>query len=400
MGYRVMTNNQKGLEFERKCYKKLKEIGFSDLQLTRNTDNGADIVGAYNGQIYAFQCKDHGKRQGNGCVQEAVAARRLYRANRCVVISSSGFTPSAIALAKANNCILLTASDFWELHDFPPVNYSALFYEETIVNDFDYGLQEEYEKIRKNLHRTPKWDELDKHLQYRIRKKYRNYSRFLAEIGDTPYSKKPPAKEIKEEYRRIRSIINRIPTLSDVDKHSSFSRNLFKEYPFTKLQKECGDRPNIERNVTKEQLVDAYFALQEELGHSPTIKEIDGQGMYRSSYYRRRWGSIDGFLDSIGKSRTEAGLNRVYSEKEIIVIYSLIKILLSVIKESTSYKINHTVLEQLQFEGKSLISPSTISKKFGGWDNFLQYIQSNGIDLSLEKTIKHIQEQGSLFLQE
>ena len=146
-----MTNNQKGLDFERKCYNKLKEIGFSDLQLTRNTDNGADIVGAYNGQIYAFQCKDHGKRQGNGCVQEAVAARRLYRANRCVVISSSGFTPSAIALAKANNCILLTASDFWELHDFPPVNYSALFYEETIVNDFDYGLQEEYEKIRKNL---------------------------------------------------------------------------------------------------------------------------------------------------------------------------------------------------------------------------------------------------------
>ena len=166
MGYRVMTNNQKGLDFERKCYKKLKEIGFSDLQLTRNTDNGADIVGAYNGQIYAFQCKDHGKRQGNGCVQEAVAAQRLYGANRCVVISSSGFTPSAIALAKANNCILLTASDFWELHDFPPVNYSALFYEETIVNDFDYGLQEEYEKIRKNLHRTPKWDELDKHLKY------------------------------------------------------------------------------------------------------------------------------------------------------------------------------------------------------------------------------------------
>lgn len=400
MGNVVMTNNQKGLDFERKCYNKLEQIGFLDLRLTRNTDNGADIIGVYNGQTYVFQCKDQAKKQGNKGVQEAVAAQRLYGANRCVVISSSGFTPSAIALAKANNCILLTAFDFWELYDFPPVNYSALFQEQTVINDFDYDLQEEYEQIRKNLHRTPKWDELDKHLRYRIRKKYRNYSRFLAGIGDTPYSKKPSDKEIKEEYRRIRSIINRPPTLSDIEKHTSFSRNSFKEYPFTKLQKECGDRPNIERNVTKEQLVDAYFALQEELGHSPTIKEIDGQGMYRSSYYRRRWGSIDGFLDSIGKSRTEAGLNRVYSEKEIIVIYSLIKILLSVIKESTSYKINHTVLEQLQFEGKSLISPSTISKKFGGWDNFLQYIQSNGIDLSLEKTIKHIQEQGSLFLQE
>ena len=119
-----------------------------------------------NSKKLVFQCKDQGKKQGNVCVQEVVAARRLYRANRCVAISSSGFIPSAIALAKAYNCILLTASDFWELHDFPPVNYSALFYEETIVNDFVYDLQEEYEKIRKNLHRTPKWDELDNHLKY------------------------------------------------------------------------------------------------------------------------------------------------------------------------------------------------------------------------------------------
>lgn len=109
---------------------------------------------------------------------------------------------------------------------------------------------------------------------------------------------------------------------------------------------------------------------------------------------------MDVFFKSIGKSRTEAGLNRVYSKEEIVVIYSLIKILLSVVQESTNYKINHTVLEQLQFGGKSLISPSTISKKFGGWNNFIQYIQDNGIESSLEKMIKRIQEQEELFLQE
>ena len=56
-----MTNNQKGLDFERKCYNKLEEIGFLDLRLTRNTDNGADIIGVYNGQTYVFQFKDQAK---------------------------------------------------------------------------------------------------------------------------------------------------------------------------------------------------------------------------------------------------------------------------------------------------------------------------------------------------
>ena len=42
-----MTNNQKGLDFERICYNKLIEIGFLDLRFTKNTDNGADIVGRY-----------------------------------------------------------------------------------------------------------------------------------------------------------------------------------------------------------------------------------------------------------------------------------------------------------------------------------------------------------------
>lgn len=395
-----MTNNQKGLDFERKCYNKLIEIGFSDLGLTKNNDNGADIVGTYNGLTYVFQCKDHTKKQGNKGVQEAVAAQRLYKANRCVVISSSGFTPSAIELAKANNCILLTASDYFELQDFPPTNYSALFQTDATVIGFNYNLLEEYEMIRRTLGRTPKWDELNKHLRYRIRKDYGNYGHFLAEIGDTKYSAKPSDEELKKEYLRVKSIIKKIPTLADMKEHCSFSINSFHQYPFTKLQKECGDRPNIERGVTEEQLTEAYFALQERLGHPPTVKEIDDCCQYRSSYYRRRWGNIDAFLTSIGKSRTEAGLSRVYSKKEIIIIYSLIKVLLSVVKESNSYNVNHTVLEHLKFDGKSLISPGTISKKFGGWDNFIQYMNDKEIDSIFNKMIEQIKEHEEIFPRE
>lgn len=392
-----MTNNQKGLDFERKCYNKLIEIGFLDLRLTKNTDNGADIVGTYNGLTYVFQCKDHVKRHGsNRGVQEVVAAQRLYKANRCAVISSSGFTPSAIELAKANNCILLTSSDFFKLCDFPPANYSVLLQAETATIGFDYNLLEGYEMIRRNLGRTPKWDELNKHLRYKIRKKYGNYGRFLAEIGDKKYSAKSSAEELKEEYRRVKSIINKTPTLADIKKHSLFSVSSFRQYTFTKLQEECGDRPNIKRGATKEQLTDAYFTLQEKLGHSPSVKEINDFCQYRYSYYRRLWGSMDAFLDSIGKTRTEAGLPRVYTKTDIIIIYSLIKILLSVVKESNSYEVNYTVLEQLKLNGKTLLSPSTISKKFGEWDNFVQYIYDKEIDSVFSKIIDQIMGQEKL----
>lgn len=393
-----MTSNKKGLDFEKKCFDKLVEIGFSALSLTKNTDNGADIVGTYNGLIYVFQCKNHEKKQGNKCVQEIIAAQRLYKANRSVVISNSAFTAAAIELAKANNCILIISSSFFSLNVFPPANYTEVFKQNEEVYDINYNLVERYEEARRSIGRTPKWAELDKNLRYRIRKEYRNYGCFLQSIGDQKYSEKPSVPELKQEYLRIRSIIGKVPTLSDIKNHSQYAVNSFHEYPFTRLQKECGDRPNVERGITKAQLTEAYLSLQEKLKHPPTVKEIDSLCEYRASYYRRQWGSMDLFFESLGKSRAEAGLSRRYSKEEIITIYSLLKILLSVVNETHNYDINHTVLEQLKYGEKCLISPSTISKKFGSWKAFLQYLEDNEIDASLTELVEQLNKFGIDYL--
>ena len=58
-----MTNREKGLEFEKQCLIKLVELNFLDLSLTKNTDNGADIIGVLNGSKYVFQCKNHKRSQ-------------------------------------------------------------------------------------------------------------------------------------------------------------------------------------------------------------------------------------------------------------------------------------------------------------------------------------------------
>ena len=142
----VVTNQEKGLEFEKQCFSKLVDLNFTDLSLTRNTDNGADIIGTLNGTKYVFQCKNHKKSQGNRCVQEVIAAQKLYKGNRCVVISYSSFTSAAIALAKANNCILIEANEFFELSDFPPKDYAAKFDQNTQIYDFEYQLIEKYEE--------------------------------------------------------------------------------------------------------------------------------------------------------------------------------------------------------------------------------------------------------------
>lgn len=73
-------------------------------------------------------------------------------------------------------------------------------------------------------------------------------------------------------------------------------------------------------------------------------------------------------------------MNRVYTKEEIIAVYFLIKLLLSVVKETDGFIMNHTVLEKLKFDEKTLISPSTISHKFKNWDEFVERRQKNEID--------------------
>lgn len=389
-----MTRQEKGLAFEKQCFSKLDDLGFIDLSLTKNTDNGADIIGTHNGTKYVFQCKNHEKSQGNRCVQEVIAAQKLYKGNRCVVISHSSFTAAAIALAKANNCILICAADFFELSEFPPKEYAMQFEENTLVYDFDYQLIERYEDIKKKVGRTPQWDELNENIRYLIKKKYKNYGNFLSSIGDKKHTSKHTDDELRKEYIRIKNLLNRVPTGADIRAHSLFPYNQFHEYPLTKLQKECGDRPNLERGISKDELKRAYFALEEKLGHPPAVKDIDLHGEYRSSYYVRRWGSIDNFLSEIGRTRTAAGLPRRYTKEEAVAIYSCIKILLSLINESDSYKINQTVLEKLRFNDGALISPTTYTNKYGSWKAFCEYIEEANIDSSIERITQMIRRSG------
>jgi hypothetical protein len=207
-------------------------------------------------------------------------------------------------------------------------------------------------------------------MRYHIVKKYGGLTEFIKHIGDVPFSKRPSNEQIKQEYLSIRNRIKRIPTLEDITTNSKLSRNCFSAYPFTKLQKECGDSPNIERGISKVELIKAYWELRTKLKHFPSQQDLDKHGIYKTSYYRLRFGSFNNFLKEVNLTKTAVKMQRQYSKSDLITMYAIIENLFKVKEENPNFILNQTVLENLKYTNKGLLIPATISKRFSGWNKF------------------------------
>lgn len=104
------SSEMTGLEFEAWCAAKLVEQGWS-AQLTSATgDQGVDIVARRSGLTVAIQCKRYAKLVSNRAVQEVVAGRIHVGASAAAVISTGGFTKSAIQIARTAMVDLIHAS--------------------------------------------------------------------------------------------------------------------------------------------------------------------------------------------------------------------------------------------------------------------------------------------------
>ena len=327
----------------------------------------------HGGTRYVFQAKDHRGPAGNRAVQQAVAAKAITGTARCGVISSNGFTRQARELAAANYCLLI---DYRTLEDAASCGKSFTDvigdhdFSDSMPVEHDYDVVSEYEEAKSRLGHTPRNKDLTPATRYRIKKTYGNLSRLVESVGDVPYTRRPSDEDIVREYKRVRDIVGRTPTLDHMSANSSYSLNCFASYPFTELQKVCGDRPNIKRGASKQELIEAFKDLAKHLGRTPTVSELDDKGTFRSSYYRNRWGSMDAFRREMGLSRRELGQMQ-YEKRELVAIVLLLKEALKVRQDDPDPRVNHTVLDRLRFGDSPFISPSTVSRRFGSWDSFL-----------------------------
>lgn len=87
-------------EYLKACF----EIKGYNVELTNKShDYGADLVCTNRKEKLIVQAKRYNGKVGNSAIQEIVAAKAFYKADKCMVATNSFFTPSAIKLAKAND---------------------------------------------------------------------------------------------------------------------------------------------------------------------------------------------------------------------------------------------------------------------------------------------------------
>jgi restriction system protein len=98
-------------KYEKFCSALLENNGWRTTTTIRTGDYGADIVATKMDQKIVVQCKQWSKSVGIKAVQEAHAALSYYKANKALVVSTSGYTAAAKNLSRSTGVMLLSHED-------------------------------------------------------------------------------------------------------------------------------------------------------------------------------------------------------------------------------------------------------------------------------------------------
>jgi len=96
-----------GVEFENLLGRLYSAMGYEVSGTPGSGDQGADLLLERIGERSVVQAKRYEGRIGNKAVQEVVAARSYYDAQKAIVVTNSDFTRSAVELARKNNVLLV-----------------------------------------------------------------------------------------------------------------------------------------------------------------------------------------------------------------------------------------------------------------------------------------------------
>lgn len=95
-----------GQEFEKAIASIFKKMSYKVTLTPATKDQGVDIIAEKGEMRLGIQTKCYTGKVGNSAIQEIVAGKNYYQLNRCMVVTNSTFTTSAIELARVNNVVL------------------------------------------------------------------------------------------------------------------------------------------------------------------------------------------------------------------------------------------------------------------------------------------------------
>ena len=94
-------DNMNGLEFENYTARLLRQLGYTNVEVTKSSgDFGVDIFAHNGGEKCVIQCKRYSKNLGIKPIQEVYSGKEYYKATTAIVMSNSYYTESAHSLAR------------------------------------------------------------------------------------------------------------------------------------------------------------------------------------------------------------------------------------------------------------------------------------------------------------
>jgi len=99
-----------GYGFEEYLQKLFKYMGYKVIRTPITGDQGADLIISKDNEKTVVQAKKHTHKISNTAVQEIVASKKYYKADKAMIVTNSSFTKGAIELALVNNVVLWDGS--------------------------------------------------------------------------------------------------------------------------------------------------------------------------------------------------------------------------------------------------------------------------------------------------
>lgn len=191
-------------------------------------------------------------------------------------------------------------------------------------------------------------------------------------------------EEIREvliaELQRLADQLNHPPGLRDMSQDGAHSSKTYQKKfgSWNNALRAAGLGINEETNIDKSDLIDELRRLAEELGRTPTSRDMADRGKYGTATYTHKFGSWN---DAVQEADFEIVRQRDVSRNEMV----------SEIQRLADKLGQPPAVHQMRDQGK--FGVTTISREFGSWNTALEhagYVPNKEIGVSEEKLIKEL----------
>lgn len=386
MKYTELIRPKSPIDFELIIKNYLENIfGFINIETTPTKgDYGVDLFGEKDTKTYAIQIKYYKSPVNLKAVQEVYGAKTHFAKDKCMVITNSTFTESAISLANTTDCILIDGNDLNKMYSekYDSFNKQIEYLKLNKLRSFQITNEQlinAYFELKQKLGKQPTIEDVNLRGTYSsstYRKRWGRWNLFLVHINEESLVNRDITKnDLILNFQRVHDTIGKTPTTQEMRLLGDYSKSSYERYfgGWNKFLETRNIVPTKKHNIPKENFISEFKRIKSLLKKVPTKSEFDKHSNISSNSFNRIWGSWNAFL----KDQNEQANSRTdITDDELISEYNKLKNYLG--KDS---------LRQADMNEKGRFSSSTYERRFGSWNKFLKHI---GETLNIDTEITQV----------